>query len=82
MFPIINKSSLRWLRVTHGCLLVVSLCFLQGTKSDEPCAGRDCSGGCKCHPEKGSRVSHVVIFTALAERNPSNPLAVSLAMNH
>lgn len=26
-------------------------------KSDEPCAGRDCRSGCKCLPEKGSRVS-------------------------
>uniref|UniRef100_A0A7M4FEZ1 Uncharacterized protein n=1 Tax=Crocodylus porosus TaxID=8502 RepID=A0A7M4FEZ1_CROPO len=23
--------------------------------SQRPCAGRDCSGGCQCFPEKGSR---------------------------
>lgn len=40
------------------CNLLPFLC-LQGTKSDEPCAGRDCSKGCKCIPEKGGRVSHV-----------------------
>jgi hypothetical protein len=26
-------------------------------KSDGPCGGRDCSGGCQCYPEKGGRVS-------------------------
>lgn len=40
------------------CNLLLFLC-LQGTKSDEPCDGRDCSKGCKCIPEKGGRVSHV-----------------------
>uniref|UniRef100_A0AAV2KKV7 Uncharacterized protein n=1 Tax=Knipowitschia caucasica TaxID=637954 RepID=A0AAV2KKV7_KNICA len=30
-------------------------CVLQDKKSDEPCNGRDCSRGCKCLPEKGSR---------------------------
>ncbi|ELK24943.1 Collagen alpha-2(IV) chain [Myotis davidii] len=24
-------------------------------KYDEPCGGRDCSGGCQCYPEKGGR---------------------------
>uniref|UniRef100_A0A8B9J1H5 Uncharacterized protein n=1 Tax=Amazona collaria TaxID=241587 RepID=A0A8B9J1H5_9PSIT len=24
-----------------------------------PCGGRDCSGGCQCFPEKGSRVSNI-----------------------
>ncbi|XP_007576131.1 complement C1q and tumor necrosis factor-related protein 9A-like [Poecilia latipinna] len=40
------------------CVLTVS-CVLRSThgggKSDEPCAGLDCSRGCKCFPEKGSR---------------------------
>lgn len=31
--------------------------FLQGANIDEPCAGLDCSRGCQCNPEKGSRVS-------------------------
>uniref|UniRef100_A0A673ADL2 Uncharacterized protein n=1 Tax=Sphaeramia orbicularis TaxID=375764 RepID=A0A673ADL2_9TELE len=43
-------------------LVVTSLSFclsvcLQGNKLNEPCAGLDCSGGCRCNPEKGSRVS-------------------------
>ena len=33
---------------------------LQGGKSyTGPCGGRDCSGGCQCFPEKGSRVSSI-----------------------
>lgn len=48
-----------WTAVHH---IVFNLClflFLQGTKFDGPCGGLDCSGGCRCNPEKGSRVSHV-----------------------
>uniref|UniRef100_A0A3Q3XIT3 Secreted protein n=1 Tax=Mola mola TaxID=94237 RepID=A0A3Q3XIT3_MOLML len=30
---------------------------LGGKKHGGPCGGRDCSGGCKCFPEKGARVS-------------------------
>ncbi len=36
--------------------LYVFLC-VQGSKLQEPCAGRDCSGPCPCLPLKGSRVS-------------------------
>uniref|UniRef100_A0A8C3G809 Uncharacterized protein n=1 Tax=Cyclopterus lumpus TaxID=8103 RepID=A0A8C3G809_CYCLU len=36
---------------TGGVLLVP-----QGT-SGEPCGGRNCGEGCRCNPEKGSRVS-------------------------
>lgn len=36
----------------------VCFCVRQGGKKHSgPCGGRDCSGGCKCFPEKGSRVS-------------------------
>uniref|UniRef100_A0A3B3BS86 Uncharacterized protein n=1 Tax=Oryzias melastigma TaxID=30732 RepID=A0A3B3BS86_ORYME len=31
--------------------------ILGGKKYSGPCGGRDCSGGCKCFPEKGGRVS-------------------------
>uniref|UniRef100_A0A8C0U305 Uncharacterized protein n=1 Tax=Cyanistes caeruleus TaxID=156563 RepID=A0A8C0U305_CYACU len=27
------------------------------SKYTGPCGGRDCSGGCQCFPEKGSRVT-------------------------
>lgn len=30
-----------------------------GKKYTGPCGGRDCSGGCQCFPEKGSRVSNM-----------------------
>lgn len=41
-----------------SCLWRRSLSLSQGNgKFDEPCAGRDCRAGCKCLPEKGSRVS-------------------------
>lgn len=40
-------------------LSVVSV--LQGGKKHSgPCGGRDCSGGCKCFPEKGARVSPIL----------------------
>uniref|UniRef100_A0A3Q2YBT2 Uncharacterized protein n=1 Tax=Hippocampus comes TaxID=109280 RepID=A0A3Q2YBT2_HIPCM len=29
-------------------------------KHSGPCGGRDCSGGCKCFPEKGARVSSLL----------------------
>lgn len=36
--------------------------FSQGVKkSGGPCGGRDCSGGCQCFPEKGARVSFIVL---------------------
>lgn len=36
----------------------VCFCVRQGGKKHSgPCGGRDCSGGCKCFPEKGARVS-------------------------
>lgn len=36
----------------------VCFCVWQGGKKNSgPCGGRDCSGGCKCFPEKGARVS-------------------------
>lgn len=36
----------------------VCFCVWQGGKKHSgPCGGRDCSGGCKCFPEKGARVS-------------------------
>lgn len=36
----------------------VCFCVRQGGKKHGgPCGGRDCSGGCKCFPEKGARVS-------------------------
>lgn len=36
----------------------VYFCVRQGGKKHSgPCGGRDCSGGCKCFPEKGARVS-------------------------
>lgn len=38
--------------------LNLSFFFFQGGKKySGPCGGRDCSGGCKCYPEKGGRVS-------------------------
>uniref|UniRef100_A0A3Q0TCU6 Uncharacterized protein n=1 Tax=Amphilophus citrinellus TaxID=61819 RepID=A0A3Q0TCU6_AMPCI len=39
-------------------LLGVVLCHMHccgGKKHSVPCGGRDCSGGCKCFPEKGAR---------------------------
>uniref|UniRef100_A0A8C5X1N1 Uncharacterized protein n=1 Tax=Malurus cyaneus samueli TaxID=2593467 RepID=A0A8C5X1N1_9PASS len=33
-----------------------------GKKYTGPCGGRDCSGGCQCFPEKGSRVSNIFIL--------------------
>lgn len=41
--------------------LILSLCVfvcVQGSKLQEPCAGRDCRGACPCLPLKGSRVSN------------------------
>ncbi len=38
--------------------LTFCICVWQGGKKHSgPCGGRDCSGGCKCFPEKGARVS-------------------------
>uniref|UniRef100_A0A3B4ZDW8 TIL domain-containing protein n=1 Tax=Stegastes partitus TaxID=144197 RepID=A0A3B4ZDW8_9TELE len=38
-------------------ILYLPLCCYCGHKHSGPCGGRDCSGGCKCFPEKGARVS-------------------------
>lgn len=38
-------------------LLSPFMFFQGGKKHSGPCGGRDCSGGCKCFPEKGARVS-------------------------
>uniref|UniRef100_A0A803TJ61 Uncharacterized protein n=1 Tax=Anolis carolinensis TaxID=28377 RepID=A0A803TJ61_ANOCA len=37
------------------------ICLMGGKSYTGPCAGRDCSGGCECLPEKGSRVSTIVL---------------------
>uniref|UniRef100_A0A8D2IX18 Uncharacterized protein n=1 Tax=Varanus komodoensis TaxID=61221 RepID=A0A8D2IX18_VARKO len=44
---------------TLGCNKAFSL-----RKADvrRPCAGRDCSGGCECFPEKGARVSTSILL--------------------
>lgn len=61
--------------VCNLCLCFFFL-FLQGTgKFDEPCAGLDCSRGCKCNPEKGSRVSQcfwqrIIVCTYRRSRRP------------
>uniref|UniRef100_A0A8C3TMH7 Uncharacterized protein n=1 Tax=Catharus ustulatus TaxID=91951 RepID=A0A8C3TMH7_CATUS len=36
-----------------------------GKKYTGPCGGRDCSGGCQCFPEKGSRVSNMFSWNCL-----------------
>ncbi|CAL8390531.1 unnamed protein product [Gadus morhua 'NCC'] len=48
----------------HRCLIIcLAVALLApavnagGKKHSGPCGGRDCSGGCKCFPEKGARVS-------------------------
>uniref|UniRef100_A0A673XHE7 Uncharacterized protein n=1 Tax=Salmo trutta TaxID=8032 RepID=A0A673XHE7_SALTR len=50
-------------KLFHGPLCYV----LQGGKKQSgPCGGRDCSGGCKCFPEKGARVSHIFFIVWLS----------------
>uniref|UniRef100_A0A3Q2W7Y6 Uncharacterized protein n=2 Tax=Haplochromini TaxID=319058 RepID=A0A3Q2W7Y6_HAPBU len=46
-------------------LCVSMLLLLLGGKFDEPCDGLDCSRGCRCFPEKGSRVSLSQVFNCV-----------------
>lgn len=67
--------------ITFSLLCV--LC-LQGVKKfDEPCGGRDCSGGCQCYPEKGGRVSHCkkcyyLLYIPIANESALNCLVKSV----
>uniref|UniRef100_A0A4W5MIC1 Uncharacterized protein n=1 Tax=Hucho hucho TaxID=62062 RepID=A0A4W5MIC1_9TELE len=47
-----------WSWLFHVCVQSCTEC-LGGKKYSGPCGGRDCSGGCKCFPEKGARVSPI-----------------------
>uniref|UniRef100_A0A3P9QHD7 Uncharacterized protein n=1 Tax=Poecilia reticulata TaxID=8081 RepID=A0A3P9QHD7_POERE len=40
---------------------LVEIVQVEVQKHSGPCGGRDCSGGCKCFPEKGARVSPVLL---------------------
>lgn len=52
--------------IVSSNLHVVCFCVRQGGKKHSgPCGGRDCSGGCKCFPEKGARVSPLLTFCPL-----------------
>lgn len=63
-------ADLRWSSSNYH----VCFCVRQGGKKHSgPCGGRDCSGGCKCFPEKGARVS---LSRPLAE--PPGKLCVSI----
>uniref|UniRef100_A0A670Y2R5 Uncharacterized protein n=1 Tax=Pseudonaja textilis TaxID=8673 RepID=A0A670Y2R5_PSETE len=47
----------------HLRAVLFSSCIRHGGKSyTGPCAGRDCSGGCECVPEKGARVSTSILM--------------------
>uniref|UniRef100_A0A8C5GLM7 Secreted protein n=1 Tax=Gouania willdenowi TaxID=441366 RepID=A0A8C5GLM7_GOUWI len=53
------------LLIVYCLRLTTPVCFPQGSTFDEPCAGLDCSRGCKCHPEKGHRVSQQYCLISL-----------------
>uniref|UniRef100_A0A8C7LTR0 Uncharacterized protein n=1 Tax=Oncorhynchus mykiss TaxID=8022 RepID=A0A8C7LTR0_ONCMY len=48
-------------------------------KSQEPCNGLDCSGGCNCNPEKGGRVRHTYIYKPLFSLSHILPLLLQEA---
>uniref|UniRef100_A0A3Q2THJ0 Secreted protein n=1 Tax=Fundulus heteroclitus TaxID=8078 RepID=A0A3Q2THJ0_FUNHE len=57
------------------CLVLAAFCLQKevlgsGFKHSGPCGGRDCSGGCKCFPEKGARVSPFSVSTV--SNSPAN----------
>lgn len=57
---------------SFSALKLMFCAFSQGGKKHSgPCGGRDCSGGCKCFPEKGARVSPFLPFTANTAQNLS-----------
>lgn len=60
------KSSRKELKLSHPPCLSP-----QGDNSNEPCAGLDCSRGCRCNPEKGARVSlpHGIVWFGLFSCN-------------
>lgn len=62
-FPV-HVTSIPWPIIAE----ILPLCCLfsvwqGGKKHSGPCGGRDCSGGCKCFPEKGARVSLLLSLT-------------------
>uniref|UniRef100_A0A3B3VTH3 Uncharacterized protein n=1 Tax=Poecilia latipinna TaxID=48699 RepID=A0A3B3VTH3_9TELE len=46
---------------------ICEISALNCKKHSGPCGGRDCSGGCKCFPEKGARVSPVLYSSHFSE---------------
>ncbi|KAI1899886.1 hypothetical protein AGOR_G00066380 [Albula goreensis] len=52
----IDLKNMRFLLLSLTvCILLTSEVHAGGKKYDGPCGGRDCSGGCRCFPEKGAR---------------------------
>uniref|UniRef100_A0A8C5RQR1 Uncharacterized protein n=1 Tax=Laticauda laticaudata TaxID=8630 RepID=A0A8C5RQR1_LATLA len=60
--PQVMSSRGGMLPVLFTDLLNVSHVFQGGKSYTGPCAGRDCSGGCECVPEKGARVSTSILL--------------------
>ncbi|KAG5833282.1 hypothetical protein ANANG_G00274270 [Anguilla anguilla] len=52
----VDLKNMRFLILSLAvCFLLTSEVHAGGKSHSGPCGGRDCSGACKCFPEKGSR---------------------------